>query len=233
MSIFLLDVKIYRNYLPSQVLAIIGGLISLLALLGYVYGVSALYYVPQYTAIALYAALTFILVFSAIIFSRPDEGIMSTINSESLAGILSRRLLPLIIILPIILGWIWKYGINSGNYDNSFGYALLVFSIIILLSIILWATANTIKKIENERNKVREDLRFSNLYNRRESIEASVDPFVTIDPDGKITDVNNSTELVTGYSRNQIIGTYFSEYFTEPKKAREGYQKVFDEGYGA
>ncbi len=228
-TVLLIDTKIYRDYRPGQILAIVGGLISLLALLGYIYGVSGLYYIPQYTGIAIYAALSFILVFSAIIFARPDIGIMSTINSESLAGLLSRRLLPLIIFIPIILGVIWRYGVNIGLYGNPFGYALLVFSIIILLSIILWTTVNSIKKIENERNKVREDLRFSNLYNRS-LIEASVDPLVTIDPKGKITDVNNSTEIVTGFSREKLIGTDFSDYFTEPNKAREGYQQVFQKG---
>ena len=229
LSILLFDVKIHSNYRPAQILAIIGGLISLLALLGYVYGVSALYYIPQYTAIALYAAITFVLVFIAIMFERPDKGVMALIVSKSLGGVLSRRLFPLIVIMPIILGLIWKFGTNIGLYDNSFGYALLVFSIIILLSIILWITANSIKKVDNDRYKVTEDLRLSNLYNRS-LIEASVDPFVTIDPNGKITDVNGSTEVITGFRREDIIGTDFSDYFTEPLKAREGYQQVFENG---
>jgi PAS domain S-box-containing protein len=228
-SILFLDITIHRDYRPAQILAIIGGLVSLLALLGYIYGVSALYFIPQYTAIALYAALTFILVFIAIMFERPNKGLMSLIVSKSLGGVLSRRLLPLIIIIPIILGLIWKWGVNTGFYDNAFSYVLLVFSIIIFLSIILWTTAISIKKVDNDRYKVREDLRLSNLYNRS-LIEASVDPLVTIDPYGKITDVNASTEVITGLNREDIIGTDFSDYFTEPLKAREGYQQVFEEG---
>lgn len=80
-----------------------------------------------------------------------------------------------------------------------------------------------------ERKKAEEKLRLASKYNRS-LIEASLDPFVTIGPDGKITDVNNSTEKVTGYSRDELIGTDFSEYFTEPEKAKEGYQQVFQEG---
>lgn len=80
-----------------------------------------------------------------------------------------------------------------------------------------------------ERKDAEEELRLSNLYNRS-LIEVSLDPLVTIGPDGKITDVNSSTEQVTGYSREELIGTDFSDYFTEPEKAREGYQKVFREG---
>lgn len=65
----------------------------------------------------------------------------------------------------------------------------------------------------------------------RSLIEASLDPLVTISADGKITDVNEATIKVTGISREQLIGTDFSTYFTEPEKAREGYQQVFGKGF--
>jgi len=81
----------------------------------------------------------------------------------------------------------------------------------------------------NELKKAEEELRLSYIYNRS-LIEASIDPLVTIGPDGKITDVNKSTEKVTGFNRDELIGTDFSDYFTEPEKAREGYQLVFQEG---
>ncbi|MDP3725614.1 MAG: PAS domain S-box protein [bacterium] len=61
----------------------------------------------------------------------------------------------------------------------------------------------------------------------RSLIEASLDPLVTISPDGKITDVNEATIKVTGVSREKIIGSDFSMYFTEPEKARQGYEQVF------
>ena len=80
-----------------------------------------------------------------------------------------------------------------------------------------------------ERRRAEEAVRHANAYNRS-LIEASLDPLVTIAPDGKITDVNVATETVTGYSRNNLIGTDFSDYFTDPDKAREGYLTVFEKG---
>jgi PAS domain S-box-containing protein len=81
-----------------------------------------------------------------------------------------------------------------------------------------------------ERKRAEEQIRAASLY-VRSLIEASIDPLVTINAEGKITDVNKATETVTGYSRKHLIGSDFSEYFTEPEKARVGYQRVFTHGY--
>ena len=81
-----------------------------------------------------------------------------------------------------------------------------------------------------ERRRVEEQARAASLY-ARSLIEASLDPLVTISPDGKITDVNEATVKVTGVSRETLIGTDWSEYFAEPDQARAGYQQVFSKGY--
>ncbi len=64
----------------------------------------------------------------------------------------------------------------------------------------------------------------------RSLLEASLDPLITINSEGKITDVNLAMEFITGWSRDKLIGSYFINYFTESSKALEGYRKVFHEG---
>ena len=61
-------------------------------------------------------------------------------------------------------------------------------------------------------------------------IEASLDPLVTINPEGKITDMNEATVNITGITREKLIGSDFLDYFTEPQKARKVYQEVFANG---
>jgi PAS domain S-box-containing protein len=87
--------------------------------------------------------------------------------------------------------------------------------------------SKNLEKLVEERTK---KLELSSLY-ARSLIEASLDPLVTINVEGKITDVNKATELATGCSREQLIGSDFSDYFTEPEKARTGYKTVFAEGF--
>jgi len=81
-----------------------------------------------------------------------------------------------------------------------------------------------------ERKKAQEQLQAAYQYSRS-LIEASLDLLVTISAEGKITDVNIATEQVTGVDRDNLIGSDFADYFTDPEKARAGYQLVFSQDF--
>jgi PAS domain S-box-containing protein len=80
-----------------------------------------------------------------------------------------------------------------------------------------------------ERKRLEEGLRVASLY-ARSLIEASLDPLVTISPGGRITDANKAAEQVRGVPRDRLVGSDFSDYFTEPERARAGYRKVLSDG---
>src|SRR5258707_1794273 len=83
-----------------------------------------------------------------------------------------------------------------------------------------------------DRKQAEEEIKKQQVYTRS-LIEASLDPMVAISPEGKITDVNEALVKATDVEREKLIDTDFSDYFIEPDKARDGYQKVFAEGYVA
>jgi PAS domain S-box-containing protein len=64
----------------------------------------------------------------------------------------------------------------------------------------------------------------------RSMIESSLDSLVAISPEGRITDLNEATVKATGVPREELIGTAFSDYFTDPDRANRIYQLVFAEG---
>jgi len=80
------------------------------------------------------------------------------------------------------------------------------------------------------KRKQREEALNETKQYARGLIEANLDALVTISVEGKITDVNKASELITGMVREEIIGTDFSNYFTDPDAARRGYQQVFRDG---
>jgi len=80
-----------------------------------------------------------------------------------------------------------------------------------------------------ERKQMEEELREGVKYNRG-LINSNLDPLVILGHESKITDVNRATEKITGRTYAELIGTDFSDYFTQPDKARLGYQIALQKG---
>jgi PAS domain S-box-containing protein len=80
-----------------------------------------------------------------------------------------------------------------------------------------------------EQKKLESQLREQQSYNRG-LIESSVDGLITVDPSGAISDVNDRMCQMTGYTRAELVGSPFADYFTEPDRARAGVQETFDKG---
>ncbi len=80
-----------------------------------------------------------------------------------------------------------------------------------------------------ELEAISESLKLASQYSLS-LIEASRDPLIVISPQGKITDMNEALVNITGINRNELKGTNFLDYFTEPQKAREVYLEVFANG---
>ena len=105
-----------------------------------------------------------------------------------------------------------------------------IFHVLANIALIPSTTRSVISLLDiTKLKKVEREKREASLY-ARSLIEASLDPLVTINADGKIMDVNEATELATGLSRETLIGSDFSDYFTEPEKAHEAYLEVFAKG---
>jgi PAS domain S-box-containing protein len=79
------------------------------------------------------------------------------------------------------------------------------------------------------RRHAEEQLRGSQLYTRL-LMESNIDALMTTDPLGIITDVNQPMEILSGHSREELIGTLFKQHFTQPERAEDGIRSVLREG---
>src|SRR4030095_13476256 len=158
-SLFMLiNGRAERITLLSQYIAAVPLFISPLALVGYVYDVQALYHLASYSTMSLNTAVAFLLYALGLLCLRPDQGWMRLISTETAGGAILRRLLPSVLGLPLVLGWLILAGDRAGFYETHFGLALLSVSIVFVLMITLWLNSKRLNRVDADRQQVKEAL---------------------------------------------------------------------------
>jgi PAS domain S-box-containing protein len=98
-----------------------------------------------------------------------------------------------------------------------------------VIGFLLIGTDNTARKqVEAEQALLDQRLRDQHFYTRS-LIESNIDPLITTDPHGIISDVNHQMEMLTGRTRDELIGAPFKGCFTEPQRAEEAITRVLRE----
>jgi diguanylate cyclase (GGDEF)-like protein/PAS domain S-box-containing protein len=94
----------------------------------------------------------------------------------------------------------------------------------------LIGTDNTARKqIEADQKQLSQRLRDQQFYTRS-LFESNIDALMTTDPFGIITDVNKQMEALTECTRDELIGSPFMSYFTDPESAETSIKLVLNKG---
>jgi diguanylate cyclase (GGDEF)-like protein/PAS domain S-box-containing protein len=95
-----------------------------------------------------------------------------------------------------------------------------------IIGYLLIGTDNTARKeVETKQQKLDQRLRDQVFYTRS-LFESNIDALMATDPSGIITDVNKQMGMLTGCTRDELIGTPFMNYFTDPVQAEAGIKLV-------
>jgi PAS domain S-box-containing protein len=98
-----------------------------------------------------------------------------------------------------------------------------------IIGYLLIGTDNTLRnRFESEQKRLDQRLRDQQFYTRS-LIESNIDALITTDPSGIISDVNKQMEALTGYTRDELIGAPFRNYFTDAERAEAGIKRVLSE----
>src|SRR5215204_2053902 len=139
-----------RDVSPAQLLSTLVSLLALLPLIGYVYRAEALYGIARYTGIALHTAVTLFVLGLGLLAAHAEQGPAAVISSDSAGGLMARRLLIAAVCVPFLLGWGRLLAQRAGHVDLGFGTALLVLSIIVFFTAIIWRSAAKLSHAERE-----------------------------------------------------------------------------------
>lgn len=170
-----------RVRLAAVALSLITLAISSLSITGYLYGASSLYTIPLLTVIALQTATFVFAVSAAIILSVTDVGPGRLLAEDGPAGVMARRIVPALLVVPITLGFFRLAGERAGLYDLAFGTsARTLIEIIFLLVLFAW-TARAIRdqtdrlRLAHDELEERVGIRTSELAQTNTALEIEIE----------------------------------------------------------
>jgi two-component system cell cycle sensor histidine kinase/response regulator CckA len=200
-SLLLRNFEDYGRRALLELLSLLAVVIGLVAVLGYIYGVPVWYGVSVYSSMALSSALVLFLLGLGVLLSRPSTGVVAVIISDRVGGTAVRRLLPAVVFLPVVIGWLRLRAQRAGWFGTEFGIAIVVASNVIILSVLVWANARWLNQSDESRTQAEDQNR------ELAAIVASADvAILSKDLAGTIVSWNKDAERLYGYTADEIIG---------------------------
>ena len=135
-----------------EALALVALALSLPALIGYAYGTQSFYPLPGFSSMALPTALALSLLAIGILCARAD-GLAGVFANAGLGGQVARRLLPLALIAPVLLGWFAQLGENAGLFNLKQDIAVFAAAMMLVLVALIGRIAQSLEASDAERQR--------------------------------------------------------------------------------
>lgn len=203
LALLLLDSN--RGRVISQIAALAGSLIGILAILGYLYSITALYGTSAYSSVALHTAIGLVIINISVIVARPRRCLMAVVTSSTAGGMMARRLLPLALTLPFLIGWLYVWGTRQGLYSADFGIALVVLLNVVVFAALIWRTAEILRRSEHQRFEA-ERAQHQQQVQLTGIIGSAMDAIITLDENHIVRLFNPAAERMFGCMAEQMLG---------------------------
>ena len=150
-ALLLLDWHSRRGVWPAQLVLLVPITIAATSLLGYVYGVGALYGIARFIPMALPTAIAFLALSLGALWARPQRGLVAVVTADHPGGVLARRLLPAAVVIPVLLGWLRLVSDRGALMPPELGLAIAVVLTILLFTVLIWATSRFLNRADEVR----------------------------------------------------------------------------------
>jgi PAS domain S-box-containing protein len=180
---------------PAQECTFAAGVITMVAFIGYFYGVETLYQIVPYSTIALHTVIASWLLCLGILLARPTRGAMVLFTSDRPGSVMVRRILPTAIIVVLVTGWLRVIGQRAGFFGLGFGSALFVTVLILIVALLAAWVARELNRVDAARERDAEALQKSSA--RLDGIISSaMDAIVSVDGRQRIVVFNPAAEAM-------------------------------------
>lgn len=173
--------------------------VSLIAVVGYVYGVETLYPVWPFSSMALHTATLFGVAAFGILGGQSDRSPLGVLALEGSGSAIARRSLPFAVLVPVLIGWLTLRGAEAGLYGLEFGLGLVVTSIILAFVLMIWIIATVLNTAEAISREAAAKTA-AGAIRRRILFEQARDGILIMDAEWKIHEANASFADLLGYA---------------------------------
>ncbi len=136
--------------------------IALQSVVGYAYQVRMFYkFSLLTTSMALHTAICFGILGGGILALTSDRGLMRSVTSNLLGSVVARRLIPMAIGLPVVLGWLILQGLRANWYEPSFALSLMGLSMAVIWLGLIWQNAGMLNRVDYDRIRSSDRMRSS------------------------------------------------------------------------
>ena len=199
-----------KGHLPAQALATSGLLLMLVTATGYLYSIAALVSISELKPIAPQTTAALLLGFVSLFLATPEKGAVRTILSQERGGLLARRLIVFVIVLPLMLGGITSAGSKLGLLPGPTSIFFLTAAMVVSLASLLLFNSFTINQSEQARREARRALEESERTYRT-IFESAGDPMFIVNQDLTVLEANSLACLCLGKSLQELKGRPFAD----------------------
>ena len=197
-AIVLIDVELEGNRRPAPLLVLLALSVTLVVLVGFLFGVPDLYGWGSSIPMARNTALAFVFLELAILGGRVEHGLTRIFVGSRSGSVTARRLMPAAVILPLAIGYARLVGQRRGLYGSEFGVVLLSLAMVAGFATLVWWTACSIDSLDAAREEV--EMRLQAL------IRHTPLGIVVLDPDGRVQLCNDAFVELFHYPQADLLG---------------------------
>jgi PAS domain S-box-containing protein len=151
LSLLLLEWERIGIVRPSTLCALLSAAVALLALTGYIYSVQVLVGMPSYIAMAINTAVGMFAMSIGVLCVRPERQPIALLVSSTAGGVVARRLVPVALVIPLVLGWVRLEAERRGLFESAVGVMLFALAIVATFLTLIWLIARALYRLDIER----------------------------------------------------------------------------------
>ena len=149
-ALLLLDWQSRSRLWPAQFIVLISAAISLTSLLRYAYGAEAQDSLARYIPMSLPTAATCLVLSVGTLRARPGRGLVAAVTVDP-GGALARRLSPIAVLTPAVIGWLRLVAEHRGLLSMETGLAIMVVVSILLFTALVVTTCRSLNHADQIR----------------------------------------------------------------------------------